>query len=66
MRLEHCSAARRLGTGVHALIGGFILRGNDLTFDTQHSRQKEKRSSHAPSVRSIVPEVWEDPIKVMR
>ena len=66
MRLEHCRAARRLGTGVDALIGGLVLRGHDLTFDTQHSCQKEKGSSHAPSVRPIVPEVWEDPIKVMR
>lgn len=62
MRLENCRAAPRLSTGVHTLIGGLVLRRHQLTFDTQHSCQKQKGSSHAP----IVPEVWEDPIRIMR
>jgi len=62
VRLEDRGAARRLSTGVHTLVGGLVLRRHQLTFDTQHRCQKQKGSSHAP----IVPEVWEDPIRIMR
>ena len=60
MRLEDRGAAHRLSAGIDALIGGLVLGGHELTFETQHSDENEEDSSHA----QIVPEMWEDPIRM--
>ena len=78
VRLEHRGAARRLGTGVDALVGRLVLRRHELGFDRQYGRKKESRSSHGTSAHDagpaetasigcpIVPEVWEDPNQGLR